>query len=353
MDRLATRIEQSLAHIRLEAIGKTYDTGRGAVTALEDIDLDIRRGEIFGIIGRSGAGKSSLIRTLNRLEDPSSGKVLIDGRDIATLDENELVGLRRRVGMIFQHFNLMSAKTVWQNVALPLKVAGTSAADIERRVAELLELVGLTEKRDRYPAQLSGGQKQRVGIARALANRPQILLCDEATSALDPETTQSILRLLLDINRQLGLTIVLITHEMQVIRTICDRVAVIDGGRIVESGRVADVFLHPRHPVTRSMVAQSDALAAASFDPAHAYMKDKLRGTLVRLTYIGDVTYQPILSRIMAGAKVQITILQGEVSSIKDVPFGQLLLELEGSEDDIREVFAELDRHQIHHEVLQ
>ena len=218
---------------------------------------------------------------------------------------------------------------------------------------ELLALVGLSEQGHKYPSQLSGGQKQRVGIARALANRPQILLCDEATSALDPETTQSILRLLLDINRQLGLTIVLITHEMQVIRTICDRVAVIDGGRIVEAGRVADVFLHPRHPVTRSMVAQSDALAAASFDPAHAYMKDKLRGTLVRLTYIGDVTYQPILSRIMAGARVQVTILQGEVSSIKDVPFGQLLLELEGGEDDIREVFAELDRHQIHHEVLQ
>jgi D-methionine transport system ATP-binding protein len=341
--------------IRIENLRKTYRAADGReVEALADIELEIGAGEVFGIIGRSGAGKSTLIRTLNLLERPDAGRVLIDGEDITHLDSEGLYALRRRVGMIFQHFNLLNAKTVADNIDWPLKATGhANAAERAARVKELLALVGLSEQGHKYPSQLSGGQKQRVGIARALANRPQILLCDEATSALDPETTQSILKLLLDINRQLGLTIVLITHEMQVIRTICDRVAVIDGGRIVEAGKVVDVFLHPQHPVTRSMVAQSDALAAASFDPAHVYMKDKLRGRLVRLTYIGDVTYQPILSRIMAGAKVQVTILQGEVSSIKDVPFGQLLLELEGGEDDIREVFAELDRHQIHHEVLQ
>ncbi len=236
-----------LAVIRIENLHKTYRAADGReVAALADVSLEIGAGEVFGIIGRSGAGKSTLIRTLNLLERPSAGRVLIDGEDITTLDSEGLYALRRRVGMIFQHFNLLNAKTVADNIDWPLKATGhANAAERAARVKELLALVGLSEHGHKYPSQLSGGQKQRVGIARALANRPQILLCDEATSALDPETTQSILRLLLDINRQLGLTIVLITHEMQVIRTICDRVAVIDGGRIVESGRVADVFLHP------------------------------------------------------------------------------------------------------------
>lgn len=203
----------STPHIRLHGLGKRYP---GGVQALREIDLEIRRGEVFGIIGRSGAGKSSLIRTLNRLERPSEGQVLIDDEDIGGYDGQRLVALRRRIGMIFQHFNLMSAKTVWQNIALPLRVAGVPRARIEERVAGLLQLVGLEEKRDAYPAQLSGGQKQRVGIARALVHQPQILLCDEATSALDPESTQAILALLRDINRRLGLTIVLITHEMAV-----------------------------------------------------------------------------------------------------------------------------------------
>ncbi|WP_418647301.1 methionine ABC transporter ATP-binding protein [Thauera butanivorans] len=340
--------------IRIEGLGKTYRVEGREVSALDGIDLEIAKGEIFGIIGRSGAGKSTLLRSLNLLERPSSGRVLIDGKDITGFDRQRLHALRQRIGMIFQHFNLLNAKTVAANIDWPLRCTSSlTAAQRAERVAELLALVGLSEHAGKYPAQLSGGQKQRVGIARALASRPQLLLCDEATSALDPETTQSILRLLLDINRRLGLTIVLITHEMQVIRTLCDRVAVIDGGRIVESGKVADVFLHPRHPVTRSMVAQDDPLTAAMLDPAHAFAQDKLRGTLVRLTYVGDITYQPVLSDIMAASTVRFTILQGEVSSIKELPFGQLLLELEGSDEDVRRVFAELDRHHIHHEVLQ
>ena len=339
--------------IRIENLHKTYRVDGREVTALSDINLHIGKGEVFGIIGRSGAGKSTLIRTLNLLERPSAGRILIDGEDITRFDRSALYALRRRIGMIFQHFNLLQAKTVAANIDWPLKATGAGPArERAARVAELLELVGLAEHGGKYPAQLSGGQKQRVGIARALANRPQILLCDEATSALDPETTQSILKLLLDINRRLGLTIVLITHEMQVIRTLCDRVAVIDAGRIVESGPVAEVFLHPRHPVTRSMVAQSDPLTAAMLDPACAYMSERLRGTLVRLTYLGDVTYQPILSHVAAASSARITILQGEVSSIKDLPFGQLLLELEGSAEEIGQVFSALDRHRIHHEVL-
>ncbi len=250
----------STPHIRLHGLGKRYP---GGVQALREIDLEIRRGEVFGIIGRSGAGKSSLIRTLNRLERPSEGQVLIDDEDIGGYDGQRLVALRRRIGMIFQHFNLMSAKTVWQNIALPLRVAGVPRARIEERVAGLLQLVGLEEKRDAYPAQLSGGQKQRVGIARALVHQPQILLCDEATSALDPESTQAILALLRDINRRLGLTIVLITHEMAVIREICDRVVVLECGRIVEQGEVWEVFGDPRHAVTRSLLGSLRAALPA------------------------------------------------------------------------------------------
>ncbi|MTH78511.1 methionine ABC transporter ATP-binding protein [Paracoccus aestuariivivens] len=240
--------------VRLEGLGKTYVSAAGKVVALNAIDLDICAGEIFGIIGRSGAGKSSLLRTINRLEQPSSGRVLIDGQDISGLDETGLVALRRRVGMIFQHFNLLSAKTVRENVALPLRVAGLPAAEIARRVEQALGLVGLSGKGESYPSRLSGGQKQRVGIARALVSRPEILLCDEATSALDPETTGAILRLLRDINQRLGLTIVLITHEMSVIREICDRVLVLERGELAEEGPVWQVFGAPQHDATRALL---------------------------------------------------------------------------------------------------
>ncbi|MGH8463469.1 MAG: methionine ABC transporter ATP-binding protein, partial [Pseudomonas sp.] len=253
--------ELSSAHVRFIGLGKTY-AGQSA-PALDGIDLNIQRSEIFGIIGRSGAGKSSLIRTINRLEQPTTGRVLIDQVDIGAFDEDRLVRLRRRIGMIFQHFNLMSAKTVWQNVELPLKVAGVAKAERQRKVAELLELVGLEHKHHAYPAQLSGGQKQRVGIARALVHDPDILLCDEATSALDPETTASILDLLRNINQRLGLTIVLITHEMTVIRDICQRVVVLEHGRIVEQGAVWQVFGNPRHEVSKTLLAPLQAALPA------------------------------------------------------------------------------------------
>ncbi len=336
--------------IRIQHLQKTYEVEGRAIPALSDINLHIGKGKIFGIIGRSGAGKSTLIRTLNLLERPSAGNIFIDGEDITQLDGARLPQLRQRIGMIFQHFNLLNAKTVAANIDWPLKIAGKySAAQRAARVTELLELVGLAEHRDKYPAQLSGGQKQRVGIARALANYPHLLLCDEATSALDPETTQAILRLLLDINRKLGLTIVLITHEMQVIRSICDRVAVIEAGRIVESGEVAEVFLHPQHPVTRGMVAESDPFAS----DAPALLAQNFAGRLLRLTYVGDVTYQPILSEIAAATPVRIAILQGTIARIKDTPYGQLLVELQGEPDDIAQVLRALDQHHIRHEALQ
>ena len=257
------------AHIVFEHLGKTYAGAPAA--ALDDVSFQVARGEIFGIIGRSGAGKSTLLRTVNMLERPSRGHVRIDGADIGRLDEDGLVALRRRVGMIFQHFNLLSAKTVFENVALPLRVAGVPRLDIAPRAMALLDLVGLAGKAQAYPAMLSGGQKQRVGIARALVHQPEILLCDEATSALDPETTEQILALLRDINQRFGLTVVLITHDMSVIRQACDRVLVLDHGRVVEQGAVRQVFLAPRADATlallRPLRALHQALPPAANEP--------------------------------------------------------------------------------------
>jgi D-methionine transport system ATP-binding protein len=243
------------AHVVFEGVRKEYAGSAGTkVQALGEVSFSIARGEVFGIIGRSGAGKSTLLRAINMLEPPSGGRVLVDGVDVGNLDDAGLLGLRRRVGMIFQHFNLLSAKTVRDNVGLPLRVAGVKPAEVRERVDALLALVGLSDKADTYPAKLSGGQKQRVGIARALVHRPAILLCDEATSALDPETTQSILALLRDINRDLGLTVVLITHDMAVIREVCTRVLVLDDGTIAEQGPVWQVFGDPQAAATRALL---------------------------------------------------------------------------------------------------
>ncbi len=238
--------------IALQSVSKTYPGGGAA--ALTDVSLKVARGEVFGVIGQSGAGKSTLIRLLNALERPTEGEVLIDGTDLATLTPAALRSVRRRIGMIFQNFGLLSSRTVRQNIAFPLVLTGTPRAERDARVASLLQRVGLTDRADAYPAQLSGGQKQRVGIARALATGPDILLCDEATSALDPETTRSVLALLRDLNRELGLTIVLITHEMAVVRAVCDRVAVLDAGRLVESGTVDTVFADTTHDATRRLL---------------------------------------------------------------------------------------------------
>ncbi|GGE04942.1 methionine import ATP-binding protein MetN [Marinithermofilum abyssi] len=244
--------------IQLKRVSKVYDAGKNEqVTALQDINFEVERGEIYGIIGRSGAGKSTLLRLINGLEAPTQGSVRVDGQEISRLGERELREARKKIGMIFQHFNLLWSRTVEDNVAFPLEVAGKSKAEIKQKVGELLERVGLANKAKAYPAQLSGGQKQRVGIARALANDPHVLLCDEATSALDPETTQSILRLLKEINRDTGITTLLITHEMSVVEAVCRRVAVIDNGQIVESGKVDEIFRNPKQTITRQLIRQT------------------------------------------------------------------------------------------------
>lgn len=335
--------------IDIEHLAKHYVVDNTAVPAILDINLRIEEGEIFGIIGASGAGKSTLIRTLNLLERPDSGRILVDGQDITSFTKTELRDYRRKAGMIFQHFNLIGAKTIADNIRFPLKLTGDySAAEMDQRVTELLELVELAEHRDKYPAQLSGGQKQRVGIARALANHPKLLLCDEATSSLDPQTTQSILRLLRDINRRFGLTIVLITHEMDVIRAVCDRVAVLDQGVVVEHGLVAQVLLHPRDPVTRALVRES----SHHEESANLGLSLDLPGPLLRLTFLGAITYQPVLERIATAQGVSFNILEGVIGRIKDTPYGQLTVQVLGKTLDLARIEAAFDQQSIHCEVL-
>ncbi|WEK10169.1 MAG: ATP-binding cassette domain-containing protein [Candidatus Pseudomonas colombiensis] len=324
--------ELNRAHVRFIGLTKTYQGQQGPVHALHGIDLAIQHGEVFGIIGRSGAGKSSLIRTINRLEQPSSGRVLIDQVDIGDFDEDRLVELRRRIGMIFQHFNLMSAKTVWQNVELPLKVAGVPKEQRERKVRELLELVGLQDKHKAYPAQLSGGQKQRVGIARALVHDPAILLCDEATSALDPETTQSILGLLKEINQRLGLTIVLITHEMAVIRDICDRVVVLEHGHVVEQGPVWEVFGNPQHEVSKTLLAPlQHSLPEELQSRLQEQSPSADAAVVLRLQFTGSQREEPDLAALFNALGGKVRLLQGGVERIQGHALGQLLLAVTAS----------------------
>ncbi|PTU74442.1 methionine ABC transporter ATP-binding protein [Pseudomonas mangrovi] len=318
--------------IEFEDVYKTYRAAGREIAALQPTDLNIRAGEVFGLIGHSGAGKSTLLRLINRLEEPSGGRIRVDGEDVTALDDAGLRRFRRQVGMIFQHFNLLSSRTVAENVAMPLQLAGESSrAQIDARVAELLARVGLEAHAKSYPAQLSGGQKQRVGIARALATQPKILLCDEATSALDPQTTAQVLDLLARINRELNLTIVLITHEMDVIRRVCDRVAVLDGGSVVEQGPVSDVFLHPQHPTTRRFVREAEHVDEGEQNDDFQHVE----GRIVRLTFKGEATYAPLLGRIARESGIDYSILAGRIDRIREMPYGQLTLALQGGDQTL------------------
>jgi D-methionine transport system ATP-binding protein len=321
----ATAADTSLSVV-FDNVGKVYRSSSGPVHALHGIDLSIKRGSIFGIIGRSGAGKSSLLRTINGLEAPSAGRVVVDGQDVAALDKAGLIALRRRVGMVFQHFNLLSAKTAWGNIALPLVVSGAPKAEIARRVAEVVALTGLEGKERAYPSRLSGGQKQRVGIARALVHQPDILLCDEATSALDPETTLSILRLLKDINRRFKITIVLITHEMSVIREICDQVVVLDGGRIAEVGPVWRVFGDPQHPATRALLEPLNRdIPADVAERLKAAPEPGASSPVVELTYMGKSGLEPDPLAIAKAFGGPFRLLQSSLDRIQGHVCGRLL----------------------------
>ncbi len=318
--------------IKINNLTKIYQSQEKRITAFKDINLNIGEGEIFGVIGPSGAGKSTLVRCLNLLESPTSGRVIIDNQDLTALDIKRLRDARKEMGMIFQRFNLLKSRTVAENVAFPLEIAGRGKNEINKKVKELLALVGLSDKADNYPSQLSGGQQQRVGIARALANDPKVLLCDEATSALDPETTHSILELLKKINEKLGLTIVLITHEMEVIKEICTRVAVLNQGRIVEEGRVIDIFTQPQAEVTKRFI---ERLVNANIPEdllSRVTVSNPKEGRLIKISFLGESAAKPIISDLVHHYSIDANILYGNIDKIQGTSFGTLIIELTGEQ---------------------
>ncbi|CAM5334934.1 methionine ABC transporter ATP-binding protein [Leifsonia shinshuensis] len=326
--------------IEFRGVTKSFRSGDAAVAAVADIDLTIERGEIFGIIGYSGAGKSTLLRLINALEHATSGSVIVDGRDLTTLRERELRGVRAGIGMIFQQFNLFRSRTVFANIAYPLKVAGWPKDKRTERVIELLAFVGLTEKAWAYPDQLSGGQKQRVGIARALATNPAILLADEATSALDPETTADVLALLKRVNAELGVTIVVITHEMEVVRSIADRVAVLDAGRIIELGTVFDVFSEPQTPTSQRFVGT--VLRNQPGEADLERLRGKHSGRIVSARIHDDGRLGAVLSDAVGRHGVRFEIVYGGISALQGRSFGSLTLELLGEPESVDALIAEL-----------
>lgn len=337
--------------IELRGVSKVF-RGETDVVALDNVSLKVPKGVVYGIIGLSGAGKSTLIRCINGLETPDSGQVIVDGVNVNQLLPGELREKRKKIGMIFQHFNLLSSRTAAGNIAFPLELAGLNKAEIKTRVHELLDLVGLADKGDAYPHQLSGGQKQRVGIARALANAPNVLLSDEATSALDPETTLSVLQLLKKINEEMGLTIVLITHEMAVIQAICDYVAVIDQGKIVETGPVVDVFTRPMSSSTKRLIQGSiDAQIPEELLERIKTHADNRR-VLVKLNFIGSLTHEPVISALLRQYEVEANILFGKIDQIKDIPFGMLLLEISGEPDQIQGALGYIKNLDVEMEVI-
>ena len=340
--------------IKLKNISKIFDSSGKKLTALDNVTLNIAKGQICGVIGASGAGKSTLIRCVNLLEKPTSGSVIVNGKDLTTLNDNELIHERRHIGMIFQHFNLLSSRTAFDNIALPLELEHVEKEKINQKVTALLELVGLSDKRDVYPANLSGGQKQRVAIARALASDPKVLLCDEATSALDPATTQSILKLLKEINRSLGITILLITHEMDVVKRICDQVAVIDRGQLIEQGTVSDIFSNPK-----TQLAQEFISSTFHINLPEEYLEklsDKPNGRnawpIIRFEFTGRSVDAPLLSQASKKFGVELSILTSQIDYAGGVKFGFTIAEVEGDEDAITQTKIYLMENNVRVEVL-
>jgi len=342
------------AMVRFEGVEKTYPAYRGkpGVRALQNIDFAIPRGSITGVIGRSGAGKSSLVRLINGLEKPTTGRVEVDGRDISALSGRELRLAQRSIGMIFQHFNLLSSRTAAANIALPLEIAGWSKADIAVRVAELLDLVDIADKHDRYPSELSGGQKQRIGIARALATRPSVLLSDEATSALDPQTTRAILDLLANINRELGVTIVLITHEMSVVRQLAKEVVVIDAGDIVERGHVANIFTHPNNPIPQTFLAEVLG-ASLPVSLASRLQEKPVTGgqAVIRVLVRGDAG-DTVVARLARELSIDVALLSARIDEIGGQRVGSLTIGVPGGDATAAQVLAYLSQHQFSAERL-
>ena len=322
--------------IELKHLSKTYRTQEKEIVALEDINLTINDGEIFGIIGLSGAGKSTLVRCINLLEEPTDGQVVIDGKSVTELSRKELLKLRQSIGMIFQGFNLLAQRSVLRNVCYPLEIAGVGRKEARARAMELLHMVGLADRANSYPSQLSGGQKQRVAIARALATSPKYLLCDEATSALDPNTTRSILELLREINNSLGVTIVVITHEMKVIDQICDRVAVIDHSRSAEEGKVSEVFTNPKSQIARDLII-----------PKERTVLDTTGGRRLRLTFEGDYSNAPVISEMVLECQAPVNILFADTKEFEGVIHGQMIIELPKDQHQADKIIVWLRNSQI------
>ena len=341
--------------IRLENVSKTFTDSNKEVHAVNNVSLTINDGDIFGIIGFSGAGKSTLVRCINLLEKPTDGKVFVDDAEITALSGKELRKARKKIGMIFQHFNLMPSRTIFGNVAYPLRGSGLSKEEIKEKVHHLLELVGISEKENAFPSQLSGGQKQRVAIARALANDPSILLCDEATSALDPQTTKSILKLLQQLNQTLGITVVVITHEMAVVKEICNRVAVMDHGDVVEEGEVFHVFASPKEPLTRSFIKTTSNLQKieeliAADSPVVATKKGEL---IVRLSYVEKNTSEPLISTVTQKFGIILNIVFADVEIVQNAPIGGTVAIVSGESGRIDEALQYLRDKNVGVEVIK
>ncbi len=339
--------------IKLLNVSKVFHQGPQIITALQQVSLHVARGQIYGVIGTSGAGKSTLIRCVNMLERPTSGQILVDGQDLTTLSEKKLIQARRQIGMIFQHFNLLSSKTVFGNVALPLELKGTDRSEIKKRVMELLELVGLCDKKNVYPSTLSGGQKQRVAIARALASNPEVLLCDEATSALDPATTYSILELLKNINRDLALTILLITHEMAVVKRICDQVAVLCQGQLIEQNSVSELFSHPNTPLAQQFIQSTLHMdIPEDYASRMSPIRTADRFPLLKLEFTGRSADTPIISQVSRNFNIDISILSAQMDYAGGVKFGVILAELCGKAEDEQAAIQFLQEHHVKVEVM-
>ncbi|MBB6453465.1 D-methionine transport system ATP-binding protein [Salirhabdus euzebyi] len=336
--------------ISIKSLSKIYKSKHNEVKAVDHLNLNIKNGEIFGVIGYSGAGKSTFIRLLNRLEEPTEGEITINGKDITKLGSRSLRKERQKIGMIFQHFNLLWSRTVLENISFPLEIAGVPRDERKKKVLELIKLVGLSGRENYYPSQLSGGQKQRVGIARALANDPDVLLCDEATSALDPQTTDDILDLLVDINNKLGLTIILITHEMHVIQKICHRVAVMEGGKVIEQGDALDVFMHPKEKTTKRFVQQ---VMGPEQDQAfiESLIKSYESGKVVRLHFVGESTNQALISELSKTFDININILQGNITQTQEGAYGTLFVHLDGTNEEIEKAINFISKTSVEVEV--
>ncbi|WP_313756149.1 ATP-binding cassette domain-containing protein [Tissierella sp.] len=333
--------------IKIHNLSKVFTNDKEQLIAVQDVNINIKKGEIFGIIGLSGAGKSTLIRCLNRLEEPTEGKIFINGIDLINLDKEELRKERKEIGMIFQHFNLLSQKTVYENIAFPLRLEKMDNEKIHNRVNELLEYVDLKDKKDNYPSQLSGGQKQRVAIARAIANNPKILLSDEGTSALDPKTTKSILELLRKIRNELNITIVMITHQMEVVKEICDRVAIMENGKVVEENTVENLFREPKTKIAQTFINSLQGnIEEEIINPSD------FRGKIIRLSFLGDSAKKPIVSKVIRKFNIDVNILSGNINELQSTSVGHLILELIGEEEEVNQALLFLRNENVYVEVI-